>query len=114
MALSHALIAPTASDARSIMLEGPSGLLTLSPEWNRPIYESSKRRVTWPNGAIATLFSAEEPDRLRGPNHDLAWMDELCAWQNQRETFDMAMLTLRIGARPKVCISTTPKLGKLL
>src|SRR5919197_2334037 len=96
------------------MLEGPSGILTLSPDWNRPTYEPSKRRVSWPCGATAVLYSSEEPDRLRGPNHDLAWFDEMCAWQNMQATFDMAMLTLRLGAHPKVCITTTPKPSKLL
>jgi phage terminase large subunit-like protein len=75
-----ALVGATVADVRDTMLEGPSGLLKLSPAYNQPVYESSKRRVTWPNGAVATLFSSEEPDRLRGPNHDLAWCDELCAW----------------------------------
>jgi predicted phage terminase large subunit-like protein len=109
-----ALIAPTAADARDTMLEGPSGILTLSPDYNRPVYEPSKRRVTWQNGATATLFTSEEPNRLRGPNHDLAWLDELCAWQNMQETFDMAMLTLRMGKQPRVCITTTPRPSKLL
>src|SRR5207249_3699849 len=68
-----ALIAPTAADARDIMVEGESGLLAVSPPWFRPIYEPTKRRLTWSNGAIATTYSAEEPERLRGPQHDLAW-----------------------------------------
>jgi predicted phage terminase large subunit-like protein len=108
------LLAPTAADCRATVLEGPSGILSLAPDWNRPTYEPSKRKLTWPNGAIATLFSSEEPERLRGPNHDLAFFDEFAAWRNQRETFDMAMMTLRLGKRPRVCIATTPKPGKLL
>jgi phage terminase large subunit-like protein len=68
-----ALVASTAADARDVMVEGPSGILAISPPWFMPIYEPSKRRLTWPNGATATLFSAEEPDRLRGPNKDYAW-----------------------------------------
>lgn len=68
-----ALIAPTAADARDTMVEGESGILATAPPWDRPIYEPSKRRLTWGNGAMATLFSAEEPERLRGPQHDAAW-----------------------------------------
>ena len=65
-----ALVAPTAADARNVMVEGESGILAISPPWDRPRYEPSKRRLTWPNGAIATLYSADEPERLRGPQHD--------------------------------------------
>lgn len=112
------LIAPTASDARDVMVEGESGLLSVC--WagdrtyageliGRPTYEPSKRRLTWANGAIATLFSAEEPERLRGPQHDRLWCDELAAWKYLRETWDMAMFGLRLGDRPRTCITTTPK-----
>ena len=75
----------------------------------RPEYEPSKRRLTWKNGALATMFSAEEPDRLRGPQHDLIWADELAAWNNLQEAWDMAMFGLRLGRDPKVLITTTPK-----
>src|SRR5690349_20372655 len=77
-----ALVAGTAADVRDTMVEGVSGLLNTAPPWLRPEYEPSKRRVTWPNGAQATLFSSEEADRLRGPEHDAAWADELCAWND--------------------------------
>jgi phage terminase large subunit-like protein len=109
-----AIVGATAADVQDVMVEGPSGLLAISPDWNRPVYEISKRRLTWSNGAQATLFSAEEPDRLRGPNHDLAWADELASWQNQQATWDNLQLTLRIGERPRVCVSTTPRPTKLL
>ena len=109
-----AIVGATASDVRDTMVEGCSGLLAISPSWNRPTYEPSKRRLTWPNGAIATMFSSEEPDRLRGPNHDLAWCDELSSWSNMQEVWDMLQMTLRIGVRPQVCISATPKPSKLL
>lgn len=113
-----ALIAPTASDARDVMVEGESGLLSVC--WSgdkttdgiaigRPSYEPSKRRLTWANGATATCFSAEEPERLRGPQHGAAWCDELAAWKYLRETWDMAMFGLRLGDRPRVCVTTTPK-----
>src|SRR5437763_6029858 len=72
-----AVVAATAADARDVLVEGHSGILTVSPPWFRPVYEPSKRRLTWPNGAIATTFSAEEPERLRGPQHDSAICDEL-------------------------------------
>ena len=104
-----ALIAPTAGDARDVMVEGESGILACSPPWDLPEYEPSKRRVTWKNGSIATLFSAEEPERLRGPQHGAAWMDELCAWKYQQETYDMALFGLRLGDKPKLCVTTTPK-----
>jgi len=68
-----ALVGPTAADARNVMVEGASGILAISPGPERPLYEPSKRRLTWPNGAIATTYSADEPERLRGPQHDAAW-----------------------------------------
>ena len=74
-----ALVGATAGDVRDTMIEGESGLLGVFPPGERPRYEPSKRRVTFSNGAMATAFSADEPDRLRGPNHDLAWCDELAA-----------------------------------
>jgi phage terminase large subunit-like protein len=112
------LIAPTASDARDVMVEGESGLLsvcwagdkTLAGDMlGRPSYEPSKRRLTWANGAIATLFSAEEPERLRGPQAEVLWADELASWKYLRDTWDMAMFGLRLGDRPRTCITTTPK-----
>lgn len=86
-----------------------SGIMTVSHPSKRPLYEPSKRRLTFPNGAIASLFSAEEPERLRGPQYDAIWMDEIAAWQYPQETWDMAMFGLRLGAHPQVMISTTPK-----
>jgi phage terminase large subunit-like protein len=118
-----ALVAPTASDARDVMVEGESGLLAVcwdgdqtasGKSLGRPIYEPSKRRVTWGNGAVAALFSAEEPERLRGPQHEAMWCDELAAWKYLRDTWDMAMFGLRLGEAPQVCITTTPKPSKVL
>ena len=74
-----ALVAPTAADARDVMVEGESGLLAIGPPQQRPQYEPTKRRLTWPNGAIATTYSADEPERLRGPQHDAAWCDEIAS-----------------------------------
>ena len=103
-----ALVGPTAADVRDTMIEGESGLLSVFPEAERPKYEPSKRRVTFHNGATATAFSADEPDRLRGPNHDLAWADELAAWRYP-EAWDMLSFGLRIGKRPRVVVTTTPR-----
>ena len=104
-----AIIAPTSADTRDVATEGESGILTVAHPKERPLYEPSKRRLTFPNGAIATLFSAEEPERLRGPQHDAIWMDEMAGWQYPQETWDMAMFGLRLGTHPQVFISTTPK-----
>lgn len=104
-----ALIGPTAADARDVMVEGESGLLATAPKWNRPLYEPSKRRLTWPSGAQAFLYSAEEPERLRGPQHDLGWCDELGAWQYVQETWDMYQFGLRLGRHPRTAITTTPR-----
>lgn len=103
-----ALVAPTAADARDVMVEGESGILAVCPPWNRPVYEPSKRRLTWPNGAIATTYSAEEPERLRGPQHSDAWCDECGTWWKPL-AWDMLMFGLRLGSDPRVCVTTTPK-----
>jgi phage terminase large subunit-like protein len=102
-----ALCGATAADARDVMVEGESGLLAISPPWFRPTYEPSKRRLTWPNGAIATLYSADEPDRLRGPQHDGAWADEIAAWRYP-EAWDQLQFGLRLGD-PRVVATTTPR-----
>ncbi len=109
-----ALVAPTASDCRDTMIEGVSGILTTAPNWNRPEYEPSKRKLTWPNGASATAFSSEEPERLRGPGHDAAWADELGAWNQPQDTWDQLQFTLRHGSDPRICVTTTPRPVKLL
>lgn len=103
-----ALVGRTAADVRDVMVEGPSGILAVHPKWDRPNYEPSKRRLTWPNGAIATCYSAEEPDRLRGPNHDLAWADELASWKYM-DTWIQLMFGLRIGDNPRCVVTTTPR-----
>lgn len=108
-----ALIAPTAADIRDTMVElGESSILKISPPWFMPRYEPSKRRLTWPNGAVATTFSADEPDRLRGPQHDLAWPDEVATWP-YIEAWDNLMMGLRLG-ESLCCVTTTPKPTKLV
>jgi phage terminase large subunit-like protein len=103
-----AFVAATAADTRDTMVEGESGILQIWPRNQHPHYEPSKRRVTFHNGATATLFSSEEPDRLRGPEHDIAWGDELASWRFPQETWDNLKLGLRKGTSRTV-VTTTPK-----
>lgn len=91
------------------MVEGESGLLAVHPKEFRPLYEPSKRRLTWPNGAVGTLYNATEPDQLRGPQHDAGWCDELAKWAKARETWDQLMFGMRLGVHPKTLITTTPR-----
>ena len=108
-----AIVGATAADARDVMVEGESGILAVAPPGNRPEYEPSKRRLRWPNGAMATTYSADEPDRLRGPQHDAAWCDELAAWRYP-EAWDMLQLGLRLGTDPRAVVTTTPKPTRIL
>lgn len=103
------LIGPTTSDLRDIMLEGESGLLNVFPPGKRPHHEPSKRRLTWPNGCVATLFTAEEPDRLRGPESYFVWADEPAHWALVQDVWDNMMFGLRLGEHPRVVATTTPK-----
>jgi phage terminase large subunit-like protein len=96
------------------MIEGESGILAISPPWDKPEYQPSKRRLIWPNGAIALIFSGANPEQLRGPQHDKAWCDEIFAWQYPQETWDMLMFGLRLGNNPQVIVTSTPKPMKLL
>ena len=104
-----ALVAETAADARDVMVEGDSGIMGVHPKAFRPIYEPSKRRLTWPNGAVGTLYNATEPDQLRGPQHDLGWCDELAKWRYAQETWDQMSFGLRLGSKPRAIITTTPR-----
>ena len=109
-----ALIGGTAADVRDTMIEGQSGILSTASSWCRPEYEPSKRRLSWPSGAIATAFSSEESDRLRGPEHDFCWADELAAWSNPIDTWNMMQFGLRLGAHPRCVVTTTPRPLRLL
>ena len=109
-----ALVARTPADVRDVMIEGDSGLLRVCPPWNRPRYEPTKRRLTWPNGAFALAFSSHEPDQLRGPQFDAAWCDELASWEYPRETWDNLAFGLRLGTRPQCVVTTTPRPMELL
>ena len=104
-----ALVGETIADVRSVMVEGVSGLLSVHAPHERPVYEPSKRQLTWPNGAIAQLFSAEDPDGLRGPQFGAAWCDELAKWRYADKTWDMLQFALRLGAAPCQVVTTTPR-----
>ncbi len=104
-----ALVARTSADVRDVVVEGEAGLLAISPPWNRPVYEPSKRRLSWANGAVATVYSADEPDLLRGPAHDGAWADEVASWRFAEAAWNNLMFGMRLGADPRVVATTTPK-----
>lgn len=103
------LIGATSADVRDVMIEGESGIMAIASDGDRPLYEPSKRRLTWPNGAIATAYSADQPDRLRGPQHDALWADEVCSWRYLTDTWSMAMFGLRLGKNPQIVVTTTPR-----
>ena len=103
-----ALVAPTAGDCRDVMVEGESGITACAAP-GLCTYEPSKRRITFSNGSMLTLYSADEPDRLRGPQHDYAWADELASWRRLQMTWDMLQMTMRLGDHPRTCITTTPR-----
>lgn len=113
-----ALIGPTAADTRDTMVEGESGLLACCPPWVKAHYEPSKRRVVWKRGgheiARATLFSGEEPERLRGPQHHVAWGDEPASWPDGEELWAQLQLGLRLGPHPRSIVTGTPKPVKLI
>ena len=109
-----ALVARALDEAQSVMIEGESGIINISPHWNMPTYEPSKRKLTWPNGAHALAFSSHEPDQLRGPQFDAAWCDELASWQYPNQTWDNLAFALRLGRRPRSVVTTTPKAIELV
>jgi phage terminase large subunit-like protein len=104
-----ALVGLTAADARDVMVEGESGILAVHPEGKRPLYEPSKRRLTWPNGSIATCYNASEPDQLRGPQHHKAWVDEPAKFPSAQELWDQLIFGLRLGNKPQIVATTTPR-----
>ncbi len=104
------VIAPTAEALRRVCVEGVSGILATHPPSSRPTYEMSVGRITWPNGAQAGLYSAEEPDRLRGPNFDLLWLDEAAVYADVQKVWDLSQMALRLPGptgKPAQCIITT-------
>ena len=109
-----ALVGPTQQQARAVMVEGVSGLLAVHGDAERPAFEPSLRRLVWASGTVAEIFSAEEPDALRGPQFDAAWCDELAKWRYPEETWDMLQFGLRLGTRPRQVVTTTPRPMALL
>ena len=114
-----ALVARTAADVRDVIVEGESGIIAVSPPSEKPHYEPSKRRLTWPNGNTATLFTADEPDGLRGPQFTHAWGDEVAAWRQTPDAagmtaFDNLRVGTRLGKNPQILCTTTPKRVPLL
>ena len=108
-----ALIGETLADVREVMIDGPSGILRVA-RGGRPRFEPSRRRLLWPNGAVAQIFSSEDPDSLRGPQFDAAWGDEVAKWKHAEEVFDMLQFALRLGRAPRQLLTTTPKPVPLL
>jgi len=104
-----ALIAPTYNTAREVMIEGESGLLSIGAAADRPQYMSSRRKLIWPNGAVGLVFSAEDPESLRGPQFEYAWADEFCAWAYPEAALSNLRFGLRLGDDPRLVITTTPK-----
>lgn len=103
-----ALVAETLGDAREVMIDGVSGICRIA--WkNRPEFEASRRRLVWPNGTVAQIFSSEDPESLRGPQFDYAWCDELGKWKHGQETWDMLQFALRLGDDPRALVTTTPR-----
>ena len=103
------IVGATADDARDIMIEGESGIMAVCPPHQRPEYLPSKRRLDWPNGARTLIFTADEPDRLRGKQHERLWCDEVASWRYGTEAWDQAMFGLRLGPDPRCVATTTPK-----
>jgi phage terminase large subunit-like protein len=104
-----ALVAPTFDEARMVMIEGVSGLLAVHDAGWRPVFEPSRRLLTWPNGCVAQVFTAEEPDGLRGPQFDAAWCDELAKWKQGEKVWDMLQFALRLGENPCAVVTTMPR-----
>ena len=107
------LIGATVDDARDIMIEGESGILAICPASERPEYKKSERKLVWPNGATSLIFTADEPERLRGKQHKKLWADEVAAWRYP-DAWDQAMFGLRLGDTPQSIVTTTPRPVKIV
>lgn len=113
------LVARTAADVRDVLVEGESGILNVCPPSEKPLYQPSKRKLTWPNGNTALCFTADEPDSLRGPNFHYVWGDEVAAWRQMPDAagmtaFDNMRVATRLGPNPQICLTTTPKRVELM
>ncbi|MDE0589888.1 terminase family protein [Halocynthiibacter sp. C4] len=104
-----ALVGETIDQVREVMVFGESGILACSPPDRRPEWQATRKRLLWPNGATAQIFSAHDPESLRGPQFDAAWVDELAKWKRAEETWDMLQFGLRLGEVPRQCVTTTPR-----
>lgn len=104
-----ALVSDTIDQAREVMVFGDSGILACSPPDRRPVWEATRKRLVWPNGAVAQIFSAHDPESLRGPQFDAAWVDELAKWKKADDTWDMLQFALRLGENPRQVVTTTPQ-----
>ncbi|GAB4225346.1 MAG: terminase family protein [Methyloligellaceae bacterium] len=104
-----ALVGETLGDVRSVMVEGVSGVLGVHAAHERPLFEPSKKQLIWQSGALAQLFSADDPESLRGPQFTHAWCDELAKWRHARASWDMLQFALRLGDRPRQVVTTTPR-----
>jgi phage terminase large subunit-like protein len=104
-----ALVGETIDQAREVMVFGESGILACSPPDRRPEWQAGRKRLVWPNGATAQIFSAHDPESLRGPQFDAAWVDELAKWKRAEEAWDMLQFGLRLGDAPRQCVTTTPR-----
>ena len=104
-----ALVGETIDQVREVMIFGESGILACSPPDRRPVWEATRKRLVWPNGAVAQVFSAHEPESLRGPQFDAAWVDELAKWKKAEETWDQLQFALRLGPNPQQVVTTTPR-----
>lgn len=109
-----ALVGETQNDVREVMIEGVSGLLSVHTRDERPTWIPTRRRLEWPNGAVAYAFSAEDPESLRGPQFEAAWLDEIGKWRYAEDTFDMLQFGLRLGHAPRQTVTTTPRPTPLL
>lgn len=104
-----ALVGETIEQVREVMIFGDSGILACSPADRRPDWEATRKRLVWPNGAVASVHTAHDPEGLRGPQFDAAWVDELAKWKKAEETWDQLQFALRLGDDPRVCVTTTPR-----
>ena len=108
-----ALVGETLDDVRNVMIEGNSGLMTISPDYDRPKYLPSRKLVQWDNGSKGYCYSAHDPEQLRGPEHHFAWCDEVAKWKTA-DAWDNLVLGMRLGELPQVVATTTPRSRKWL
>ena len=104
-----ALVGETVDQVREVMIFGDSGILAVTPPDRKPVWEATRKRLVWPNGAVGEVYSAHSPESLRGPQFDAAWVDELAKWSKAEAAWDMLQFALRLGSHPQQVVTTTPK-----